>query len=80
MMRISGQFTTTLDLGEIGEREAIVSYAGYRTATPDVDDRNEMKIVDVRIANAAGLAFDITSWLNDASIESLEAEALETKP
>lgn len=80
MMRMSGQFTTTLDLGEIGEREASVSWEGYRTATPDVDDYNEMEIVDVRIARGSGPAFDITSWLTTASIDSLKDEAWEHFP
>jgi hypothetical protein len=79
-MRMSGQFTTTLDLGEIGEREAIVSWEGYRTATPDVDDYNEMQIMDVRITRGSGPAFDITSWLMSASIDSLKEEAWERFP
>lgn len=79
-MRMSGQFITVIDLGEIGEREASVSWEGYRATSPDVDDFDEMHITDVRIARKSGPAFDITSWLTDSSIDSLEGEAWEHFP
>lgn len=79
-MNMSGQFTTILDLGEIGEREASVSWEGYRATSPDVDDLDEMSITDVRIARGSGPAFDITSWLTDSSIDSLKDEAWEKFP
>lgn len=79
-MRMSGQFTTILDLGEIGEREASVSWEGYRASHPAEDDCDEMDIVDVRIARGAGPSFDITSWLTESSIDSLKDEAWEKFP
>lgn len=79
-MNMSGQFITFLDLGDIGEREASVSWEGYRATSPDVDDFDEMHITDVRIVRKHGPAFDVTSWLTDSSIDSLKDEAWEHFP
>lgn len=79
-MRMSGQFITILDLGDLGQREASVSWEGYRATSPDVDDLDEMSITDVRIARKSGPAFDITSWLTDSSIDSLKDEAWDKFP
>ena len=76
-MNGSGQFTTTLDLGELGQREVEVCWRGYKPERPTEDDKNEIEIVSVRIVKPSGAAVDILGLLTQEAIGMLEVMALD---
>ena len=76
-MNGSGQFTTTLDLGELGQREVEVCWRGYKPERPTEDDKNEMEIVSARIIKPSGAAVDILGLLTRGAVYDLEVMALD---
>lgn len=76
MMNHSGTFIRVLDLGELGEHEAVVSFRAYVAARPDVDDYNEMDIEFVTL-DLGGALIDVLPLLD---LEELSAAAWDEVP
>ena len=76
-MNGSGEFTTTLDLGVLGEQTVEVYWRGYRPHHQTVDDQPDMSITSVLLGDSPG---DFLSWLAQSTITDLELEAWEHFP
>lgn len=73
-MKQQGEFTMTLDLGDIGEHDAHVVWSGYRARVQREDDYDEMDIERVTI-DIGGQVIDVASMLTDFALDNIKDSA-----
>ena len=73
-MQMTGEFVTSLDLGDIGAHDCTCEWSGYRPAVRAEDDYEEMEISKVTI-DLCKQIIDVTGLLTQSAMDTLKDEA-----